>query len=331
MEKRNSTSDYREIKLHRRLLAVLGGVYFLWWFLVEALLPGNYNPFLSRLLVVSIPSLFLLLSFFNIWIKTRLRILLDISLYLVTFHYFYLFYVNVGNGEINWIIGAFITITAISYCFFSSRAVLIYSLYVLLLSVATAVALPDLRHSVFFPGLATILFQANIGWRSRLNLINTLSESNKKFQTLFDSTFEGILVHENGVIISANEALAKMTGYSKEELLGRNTVSLTTPEQIANAKERLKKKTDQPYDSQVVRKDGSVLDVEARSREFNYNSQPAYLVTVKDITDRKQAEQERVAALAMAENLRLRDDFISSASHEFKTPIAILRLQAQII
>jgi hypothetical protein len=52
-----------EVLSPRRLLAIAGSVYLAWWFVVEAFLPGSYNPLSSRLGVVALFFLALGASF----------------------------------------------------------------------------------------------------------------------------------------------------------------------------------------------------------------------------------------------------------------------------
>ncbi|RKZ90892.1 MAG: hypothetical protein DRQ43_10735, partial [Gammaproteobacteria bacterium] len=50
----------------------------------------------------------------------------------------------------------------------------------------------------------------------------SLRESEERFKTLSEFSFEGIMIHNNGVVIDSNEALTKMLGYTREELIGEN-------------------------------------------------------------------------------------------------------------
>jgi PAS domain-containing protein len=50
----------------------------------------------------------------------------------------------------------------------------------------------------------------------------TLRESEERFRLLCEAAEEGIIIHDNGVIIEANEAIARMFGYELSEMIGRD-------------------------------------------------------------------------------------------------------------
>jgi PAS domain S-box-containing protein len=315
--------------LYRRLLLVSSAVYFIWWFAVEWTLPGAFNPFLSRLAVVLFIFSNYVLSFKVPRVVLYLKNLFLCGIWLITLHYFYLFHSN--HGEMNWIIGAYITVIAINLCFYSSKDLLAYSLFVFVVSVVLVFLIPPLKDSVFLPGMVTILLQANLGMRSRLQVIKNLAESNQRFQLLFNSTFEGVLVHQNGKIVTANESLLKMLGYQLNEVTGKSPLDFLHPGQRQIGQEKLQHAEVPPYETKALTKLNQIKEVEIRAKEFAYGKAKARLVTVHDISDRKRIEEEKIKAMTLAENIRLRDDFLSIASHELKTPIAVLSLQLQLI
>ena len=310
----------REVRLNRGLCLFVGAIYLLWWLAVKALLPQAFNPFLGRFLVVLCIWGLVAGSYLSSAIRHHLRLLWVCGLWLVTAHYYYLFYRNAG--EVNWIVGSFITVSAISLGLLSRASLSSYSLFAGVLSVALVIAIPALRQSVFLPGLLTVLLQANIGLQSRLNVIRNLAASNEHFELLFNSTFEGILIHEEGRIVQVNDVLLAMLGFSRAELLGREVLDITHPDRRAAVIERLKLEVLAPYQTKAIRKDGTVIDVEVQSKIFTHKKRASRLVTMQDISEQKQqatALQQSNEALERS-NIDLQR-FAYVASHDLQTPL----------
>jgi PAS domain S-box-containing protein len=320
----------QELRIYRRLLLSAAAIYLAWWFAVDFILPQAQNPFTARAWVIAYLSIAYAMSYRSEFARRHIRLLFLIGAWALTLHYYYLFYLNIS--DLNCIVGAYITIIAINLCIFTNRALISYSAFVTVLSVILTLLDPRLQRSVFLPGVITIIVQANIGMRSRLNLIQVLELSNERFQLLFNSTFEGILVYQELTIINVNASLARMLGYSRQELIGSEIWNIVPPELRESLRLRLQSgENELPFETCGYTKDRKSVEVEIRAKVFMYNRTPARLLTVQDIRDRKRAESERISALAFQQNVKARDEFISIASHELKTPISSLKLQTQII
>jgi PAS domain S-box-containing protein len=73
-----------------------------------------------------------------------------------------------------------------------------------------------------------------------------LRESEERFRKLADSTWEGIVIHKEGIILDANESVFKMFGYSAEEAIGKSALEFLAPESIEPALQKLRESIDAP-------------------------------------------------------------------------------------
>ncbi len=119
-----------------------------------------------------------------------------------------------------------------------------------------------------------------------------LRKSEERFKRLSDVTFEGIMIHDEGVAVEVNESLVKMFGYSREEMIGNVLYRLFIPEEYHSIiEENFAKKVVAPYEVIARRKDGTLFPLEVESR--NIKGDRYQVIAVRDITVRKQAQIER--------------------------------------
>ena len=128
-----------------------------------------------------------------------------------------------------------------------------------------------------------------------------LKTSETRFKQLSNLTFEGILIHNNGIVIDTNLSFTKMFGYNQDELLGKSVIELLSLQKYHKIIfENIAKSNAQPYEIEGIKKDGTIIPLELQSRPIDENS-TIRVVAVRDITERKKARQELIIAKEKAE------------------------------
>ncbi len=121
-----------------------------------------------------------------------------------------------------------------------------------------------------------------------------IHESEERFRNLTRAGFEGIMIHEDGLIIDANQRFADMLGFRNPEMLvGKSALDVLTfaPESRNRFRKALTEFSDAPFEITVKRQDGSAFPAETQSRKTMYKNRPASVVALHDITKRKLAER----------------------------------------
>jgi PAS domain S-box-containing protein len=119
-----------------------------------------------------------------------------------------------------------------------------------------------------------------------------LQESEERFRHLAAAAFEAIIIHEKGIIVSANDQFYEMFGYEPEELLGKEALPLTVaPEAIESMRKKIAAGSLEPYESIGLKKDGTKFPMEIRAREMEYRGRKARVAAIRDITERRRAEE----------------------------------------
>jgi two-component system, cell cycle sensor histidine kinase and response regulator CckA len=104
------------------------------------------------------------------------------------------------------------------------------------------------------------------------------------FELLAETTFDGVGLTQDEIVVEANERLASMLGYTREEIIGAPLMNFVAPAHQDLVREREATGDEDLYEHRAVRKDGSTLLVEARGRNCTYRGRPARLAVVRDVT-----------------------------------------------
>lgn len=167
-----------------------------------------------------------------------------------------------------------------------------------------------------------------------------LRDSEERYRILVEVNPDAVFVlsvdekQEDRRILFANPAATVLVGAEPEALLGMHTAELV-PEQRREAfhariLQIIEHGRIDRFEDKIFRLDGTVVFVEVTSALVPWDSGRALLVVLRDITRRKQVEEQRAQLYREAEeSIRARDEFLSIASHELKTPLTSLTLQLQ--
>ena len=124
---------------------------------------------------------------------------------------------------------------------------------------------------------------------------DNLIESELRYHMLFDNAADAILIHDPaGTILNANQIASRRSGYSPGRLqeirlqdLGLLPSGGFSPEQNTE----LQSKGYYLFESLLMTRNGTPLPVEVSCKIIEYNGRPAILSTIRDITERRNAQE----------------------------------------
>ncbi len=131
-----------------------------------------------------------------------------------------------------------------------------------------------------------------------------LRESEERYRTLTEAAFEGVAISEDGRLLDVNDEILKMLGYEREEIIGREILDIIAPGDRPAIAERIRTQREEIFEHQLVRKDGTLITAEARSKIARVGERTLRMTALRDITARKKAEQEREEAVAREQKTR---------------------------
>ena len=172
----------------------------------------------------------------------------------------------------------------------------------------------------------------NMIWRAinyaiaRADAHAALQGSDAVFNAMVEESPDGIvIIDKGGVVRYANPAVKSVFGCSKEEFIGQ---PFSYP--IS---------TEQPVDMVAIWPSEQERYAELRATEMDLGDERVYLVSIHDHTERRRAEnalkmanvQLQMRNTKLAQLTKAAEQFVDTVSHEFRTPLAVIKEFTSII
>ena len=161
-----------------------------------------------------------------------------------------------------------------------------------------------------------------------------LQQSEQRARSVVDHVIDGIItIDDRGAVETFNPAAENIFGYQASEVIGRN-VKMLMPEPYRGEHDHYLANYLRTGEARIIgigrevegrRKDGSTFPMDLAVSAFSIGSDRHFTGIVRNISERKQAEQ------ALNEAARTKDEFIAMLSHELRNPMAAITTATHVL
>ncbi len=186
------------------------------------------------------------------------------------------------------------------------------------------------------------------------NMVLALRNAEGNFKALAENANDAILILlKNGRIAYANNKAIQISGFNHSSLLQKNFRKLIHPDYLsmvearfsarmhvravseAHDQHRMEGSTNsQSYEITIINKDNHSIPVEITGSRTFWHNNPADVVILRDITERKQAEEllhSQTRQLLQAEKLASIGALVAGVAHEVNNPNQVISMNARFL
>ena len=125
----------------------------------------------------------------------------------------------------------------------------------------------------------------------QVSAVQALRESEARFKTLAEASFEGIAISAQGRYLDVNTRLTQMLGYRREEMIGMEIARTLPPGERSRIVANIAASCGSDVEHEILCKDGSRRFVEAHGRTIVQDGRELRITAIRDITEKKRMER----------------------------------------
>jgi two-component system, cell cycle sensor histidine kinase and response regulator CckA len=170
------------------------------------------------------------------------------------------------------------------------------------------------------------------GALKRISAQEALSASEANYRGLVERSPDAIFLHRDEKFVYANPAAMKLLrAEAPRDIIGRSVLDLVRPENRDVIRRRIQEAVEggRPplMEQKVLRLDGTPFEAEATSIPLTYEGQPAVQTIMRDITGRKELEQQ----LRQSQKMEAVGQLAGGVAHDFNNMLAVIRGNAELL
>lgn len=176
--------------------------------------------------------------------------------------------------------------------------------------------------------------------------MEALRTSEFRFASIVDIAADAIVSVDDGQIITLfNQGAERIFGYTAAEVIGKPLDLLLPPDVHEIHREHIRhfsrtgesaRRMGERSEVRGRRKNGEIFPAEASISKFDLGDRRVFTAVLRDITERRAAEQERARLLdaersarsAAEVALRTRDEVLAVVSHDLRNPLSVIDMCA---